>query len=159
MKKIAMIHGKFALVNDADYEELNAFIWHAIKGHTTLYVCRSGTVNGKYTTIYLHAQILGIIGRGIHVDHIDHDGLNNQRYNLRISDNWRNNRNRKSVTGSTSRFVGVCRTQDDKAWCAYIQINGMPTYLGRFQSEIEAAAIRDEAAKKHYGEFAHLNLK
>lgn len=102
MKTIPLTRGKYALVDDGDFEYLNQWKWHAqfIKG--IWYACRGVRqpkiaigIPGKVVRILMHRVITGATGRWEIVDHIDHDGLNNQRHNLRIVTNSQNLRNRK----------------------------------------------------------------
>jgi hypothetical protein len=66
--------------------------------------------------------------------------------------------NRKSAKNSTSQYVGVALNKNTNKWKATIQVNGKANHLGFFDSEIEAAKVRDEATKKYYGEHGNLNF-
>ena len=84
MKKIPLSKGKFTLVDDADFEWLNAWKWHAGKrGDDLYYAVRSERVNGKKSLILMHREILGLTDSKIYGEHWDGDGLNNQRINLK----------------------------------------------------------------------------
>lgn len=104
-----------------------------------------------------HRLILGIEDPNLSVDHIDGDGLNNQKSNLRVCSHKQNCRNRKKNLNGSSRFKGVGFHKRDKIYCANIGLNGKRVHLGNFNSEIEAALAYNFAAKHHYGEFAKLN--
>ena len=96
-----------------------------------------------------------------HVDHRDHNGLNNQRSNLRLASKGQNNRNaRKRIDGLTSKYKGVHRKKKHKIkmWCARIQIDGVRKSLGYFTTEEEAAQDYDTAAVEFFGEFAFTNF-
>lgn len=161
----------FAMVNDEDYENVNQWQWHIITGSKSLYVARQISLgNSKQKQIKMHRQLLNVTDKDINVDHIDHDGLNNQRSNLRKCTKSQNNKNRESNVKSKSRYVGVCptiwKTKNGKIykyWIACININNKQTYLGSFpytdKGEILAAKKYDEQAKIHYGNFANLNFK
>ena len=94
---------------------------------------------------------------GMVVDHIDSDGLNNQRYNLRVCTNAQNVQNQRIMRGGTSRFKGVCWDMVNKKWRAKLGMNGKTFELGRFKVEADAASAYDDAAEKYFGEFAYTN--
>lgn len=91
------------------------------------------------------------------VDHIDRNTLNNNINNLRAATIAENSKNRISRPNSSSRYLGVALNKG-KYWQADIYINGRSKYLGCFKTEAEAALCYNEAAKKHHGEFANLNI-
>ncbi len=92
------------------------------------------------------------------VDHIDGDGLNNQRYNLRPATRKENSRNRNSVSGR-SKFKGVTRDTKTQRWRAKITVDGKIIRLGGFKSERLAAKAYDAAAEDLHGEFAKTNAQ
>lgn len=160
MKQIPLTQGQFALVDDEDFEELNKFKWQANKSLHTYYAVRSFTISkNKRIDIKMHRQILGLTNGKIKCDHIDLNGLNNQRYNLREATHIQNMMNRKSKINSTSQYKGVRWKKDSEKWVAAIYAKGKQMHLGYFTDEIEAAKAYDEMAKLHFGEFAWLNFK
>lgn len=152
MKEIQLTQGKVALVDDEDYEYLNQWKWYACKICHVYYAIRRPKTNGKYTSVYMHREILNT-PKGIQVDHEDHNGLNNQRANIRLATNSENSRNRKLIKG---KYKGVYHS-GKKTWRAYITVNKKPVCLGIFRSEKDAAVAYNKEAKKHYAEFACLN--
>ena len=73
--------GKYvALVDDEDFEYLNQFKWHALESPKTVYAVRQIRVDGKQNKVWMHGAIMS----GKWIDHIDHNGLNNQKYNYKI---------------------------------------------------------------------------
>lgn len=105
----------------------------------------------------MHRAILGINSK-TKVDHKDGDGLNNQRQNIRVATTSQNGGNRrKQAKPTSSKFKGVCWHKRDKVWQVMIMANGKYTYVGFFQSEVEAAMAYNKAATSLFGEFAHLN--
>ena len=159
MKQIALTQNKFAIVDDKDFEELNQFKWYAQKGNSTFYAVRSVYNNGGQTLIKMHRQILGLTDIKIHCDHKDHNGLDNQKSNLRECSNIENQRNRKSQIGSSSKFKGIYFNKLTGKWLGQIMVGKERIYLGLFTDEFEAAEAYDNAAKEHFGEFANLNFK
>ena len=147
--------GKYvALVDDEDFETLNQFRWYAMKYKRTVYAGRHIVVNGNRATQFLQWDILN--GKGI--DHIDGNGLNNQKSNLRfctISENQMNSRKRENTS---SIYKGVHFNNRNKKWKAQIYINEKSIHLGYFTNEIEAAKAYNTKAIALFCEFANLNV-
>lgn len=101
MKYIELTKGKLALVSDEDFEELKQYKWCATNCRTyrgekrygdKWYAMRRATVSrNKVVTIYMHRWIMNAT-KGKVVDHLDGDGLNNQRENLRLTSSYENNK-------------------------------------------------------------------
>lgn len=155
MKEIPLTQNKTALVDDANYEWLNQFKWYAHKDHGSYYARCS--INSS--CLLMHREIMGLsLKDGKQLDHIDNNGLNNQRSNLRICTTRQNQFNRKPVKGATSQFKGVTWHLRDKKWYVQIGYNGKNNYLGVSDNEVQAAKMYDRAAIKYFGEFAYLNF-
>ena len=164
--KTVVLHGKkaagrVALVDDGDYELVMQYRWHVHDpeqkpGHLRIaYAVTNAVIDGKRTSLRMHCLIMGIKG----VDHADHDGLNNQRSNLRIATVGQNARNvRPRAEGTTSsKYKGVCYVGRG-LWRPYITTDGQRIYLGDCASELEAAYVYDTAARQLHREFACLNF-
>ena len=158
MKEIKLTQGKFALVDDEDFDELNKFKWYAQGGANSFYARRDISNNGKRYRILMHRKILGLTNPNIHCDHVNNNGLDNQKSNLRGCTVSENLRNSKPFINSTSKYKGVSFYKRDNKWRAQIMIDGKETHLGYFKDEIEAAKVYDKAAKVHHKEFAYKNF-
>lgn len=159
MKEIQLSRGLFALVDDEDYSVLINWKWYADSARNTFYAKRSiHNPTGKGTTQKMHRLILGITDPKIQVDHIDGNGLNNQRSNLRICQQGENSRNRKGNKSATSKYKGVFLHSKNKNWNAQIRCGSKKIHIGAFNTEDEAALAYNEAAIKHHGAFAKLNI-
>lgn len=150
VRQIPLSRDLFAIVDAADYEKLSKYKWSASRRGPKVYA--SATINGR--TVLMH-RFLMRPPRGYWVDHIDGNGLNNRRCNLRVCTPGQNQANRRPCGGS-SRFVGVCRRGDK--WEAWIKHRGKWYTLGRFDDEVEAARARDRKACEIHGAAAYLNL-
>jgi len=157
MKKISLTQGKFAWVDDEDFEWLNQWKWCILSGRGKLYAARHITKAGKRKVILMHRVILGLCDSKIYCDHINGFGLDNCRKNLRPCNHFQNMRNRKGERGTSSRFKGVCWHKPSGKWQANIVHLGRKLHLGLFRFQAQAARIYNFSAKKYFGEFAFLN--
>jgi hypothetical protein len=142
MKEIPLTQGKSTLVDDGDYESLIKYKWFAQKSGTRYYAGRNvwgGTrKRPKISYVFMHRCLLDT-PKGMEVDHIDGNGLNNQKSNLRNVTKRENLQNRH--TPKTSRFPGVSWQKSTKMWVSQIRIGkgGKQTkHLGRFTNEEDA---------------------
>ena len=152
---IALTRGKVAIVDEADFDWLNQWKWHTRQsGGNTFYAIRAihQYGGGKVITrwIRMHNAVLGI-KRG--ADHINGDGLDNRRGNLRKASHAQNCRNQKLRVDSTSGIKGVTWCKRTGKWQVHISIGKKRRSLGRFVEREDAIAIRKAAEKRYYGEF------
>ncbi len=149
----------FAQVDDEDYEWLNQWYWMAVPRKGTVYVQRRyyDEQLGRKVQIQMHRVILGITDPEIIIDHKDHNGLNCQRNNIRIATRTQNACNSRKDRGK-SIYIGVYWKPKDRKFEAYIRMNNIKHYIGRFDNEETAAKARDKKAIELHGEFAHLNF-
>jgi hypothetical protein len=155
-KRISLTHKKFATVDDKDYDSLSQFKWHAIFDGDRTYAGRNIQVGDDYRIMKMHREILDD-PEGVIVDHVDLNGLNNRRKNLRkctIAQNTAHTKGHKRK-GRTSKYKGVYRRSC--GWGAQISIDGVTKNLGTYKYERDAAKSYNSAAKKRFGKFAVLN--
>ena len=136
MKEIQLTQDKSTMVDDANFDYLNQFNWYASKERNSFYACRVTQANKIKTRRTMRRQILGLsCSDSKQVDHIDGNGLNNQRSNLRVCTNQQNQYNQRPQTGRSSRFKGVSWKTKDKRWAAGIRHNKKDIWIGNFKIE------------------------
>ena len=157
MKLVPLNHGYFAKVDDEDHDWAMQYKWHIYrrKTHDTIYAKRSVSIKGKTKSIRMHIEIMND-GNMPQVDHINHDGLDNQKANLRPCTQLQNQGNRKKQRNSPHKYIGV--KPQGKKFAARIWNQNKTLHLGTFETEIKAAEAYDKAALKFRGDFAHLNF-
>lgn len=161
MKKIKLGRsGRVTVVDDGDYAMLSGYRWFLHRSGLHQYVRRWPVSGEGRSPIYMHRQILGLVTE--EVDHIDGDGLNNRRSNLRPVSKQQNQFNR-GITEHSSSYKGVSWRPDRRCWRAYIGVRDDSTgstrylHLGHFDNEVDAALAYNSAATNHFGEYAKLN--
>ena len=153
--RIELTQGKVALVDDADGVELQKHKWCAMHVYNCWYAVRRPTHNGPLEL--MHRTILDPPS-GLEVDHINLDGLDNRRENLRVASRQQNSRNTRPRTNAVSRFKGVSRNlRGGRPWRGRIVVDRREIGLGYFTTEAEAALAYNEAATRLFGEYALLN--
>lgn len=151
---------RFALVDERDVEVVSAFRWHfkpvpSKRGVIEGYAQSWKYVEGKSRTVLMHRLILAP-GPGLWVDHVNGDGLDNRRENIRVCTPAQNGKNRHGSFGA-SPFKGVVWNKKSGRWQAQIRADGTMRYLGLFTEERDAALAYNEAAVRWHGSFAQLN--
>lgn len=155
-KKIKLSKEKFALVDEDDFDRTSRLKWHAHKKPRdgSFYAC-SNIRGGRGIIVKMHRLIMNA-GPSEIVDHINGNGLDNRKRNLRICTKTQNCRNQGLRSDNRSGFKGV--HQRGKKYRVQIQFMGKYINIGTFQDKISAARAYDAAAKKFHGEFARLNF-
>ena len=148
MKTIYLKSGQEIKVDDEDFEYLNQWKWYLAVNH---YAARRD--GKKY--IYMHREIMNP-PKGMVTDHVDNNGFNNQKSNLRICTRSQNSIGMKKI--GTSRFKGVSWDKKKKKWEAHIKKDYRKYFLGYFAKELDAATKYNEVSKRLFGDFARPNL-
>ena len=165
-------HGTFTVLYDADDEKLiSQYKWYVYKDKRNSYAqthiphpdggwyLQPGrkTRRKRTTTIQMHKLIIqDSLKEGMQVDHINHNGLDNRKSNLRPCTFQQNRFNQRPHKNSASPYKGVTRQYGK--WCAQIFTNGKSTYIGSYNDEEEAARAYDAKARELFGEYAYLNF-
>jgi DNA polymerase-1 len=159
-RRIRLTRGKYALVDPDDYRHLSKHKWHAYPNGKTFYAARRATINGiKNRYIPMHRAVLKVPAN-MFVDHINRNGLDNRKANLRPATHAQNSCNRAKRSNGTcaSKYKGVTARSERKSYQAQIRVNGNPIFLGSFRDEVQAAKAYDRAAKKYHCQYAVLNF-
>jgi len=155
---IKLTRGKYAKVDQDDFERLNRYKWNVLSSRGTHYARRTAFKNGKRFDVYMH-RVVCHAPPGMVVDHINRDALDNRKTNLRPATKKQNTWNRDhGKKTATSTYKGVFWDKQRKKWQARLHHNGRSLYLGLFTDEIQAAKAYDREAKKYRGEYAFLNF-
>jgi hypothetical protein len=152
--------GLVAVVDDEDYPALKDHRWTALwyPNAQTFYATRSARgPGGRTTAVRMHRDILRPGRRKI--DHVNGNGLDNRRENLRCATSEQNRRNSAKRADASSRYKGVHWHKRDAKWEAQIMLNRRSVFLGNFSDEAAAARAYDRAAVKMFGEFARTNFR
>lgn len=158
MKIIKLTKGLEAIIDDDDFDVISKLKWRTKKGWgETHYAYAHGPRNnGKRKEFNMHRMILGAV-KGQYVDHINGNGLDNRKENLRFCSNRENSFNSKHRVNAKSKYKGVSWCSRTKRWQTALRIAKKSIWLGRFKIQQEAAKAYNEAAIKYFGEFARLN--
>lgn len=146
MKKIPLTQGKFALVDDADFDFLSQWKW-----------CFDGRYAVRAGSIRMH-RVINKTPVGRDTDHINGDKLDNRRVNLRSCLHAENTRNLLKMAGKSSIYKGVTWDKSRNKWKAFLLKDYKAYNLGRFSSEEEAAIAYNNKAKEVFGRFSKLNI-
>ena len=155
MREISLTQGKFAIVDDEDYERISAHKWSFQNGG---YAVRTEKHGNSHHVILMHRVISGA-REGQQVDHIDHNTLDNRKSNIRVCSPSQNHGNRGLNKNNTSGYKGVAKSVGCSTWRAYIAIDYRQISLGSYRSPVEAAMAYDKAAQEYFGEFASFNFQ
>lgn len=158
--QIPLTQGLFATIDAADLHIVQPYRWRIKMASRTSYAQASILLpSGRWAVMMMHRLILGL-GRGDYgkaeVDHIDSDGLNNSRGNLRICTRSENSMNQRKRSDNSSGIAGVYLDANSGKWRVRIEVDGKRISLGLFASKDQARSVRLAAAAKYHGAFARL---
>jgi hypothetical protein len=154
-REIPLTNGLVALIDADDVERVSKFKWYASEKDKWTYALKGRTDESPYAA--MHRFIMNA-PEGLHVDHINGNGLDNRKSNLRICTNQQNRWNQDSHRGSSSQYKGVFFEKRRERWRAEIRFDHRRIKLGDFPNEIEAAKAYDKIAWLCFGEFARTNF-
>lgn len=161
--KIIDESGNEIIIDREDLSLWAQYTWYVVQGHGQSKYLKRNTLN-KNTTIEFHRELMNF-PKDYEIDHINRNGLDNRKANLRIVDHKTNQNNLPKRKGASSKYFGVSWCKVRKSWTAYSHHKGKAKNLGRFKSEIEAAVGYDNfliinnisRPRNFYGEIANVN--
>jgi hypothetical protein len=153
--EVPLTQGKIALVDDED-EWVTDWKWRAKSSSGDLFYAARNSPRPSKKEIWMHREIM-LPPPGLEIDHVNGNGLDNRRLNLRLATSSQNKWNAKKSSGNTaSIYKGVSVSR--QGWRAQIRCNGGRYHLGVFKTAEEAAEVYNAAALELFGEYACLNV-
>ena len=153
-KTLELTFGKFAIIDAADYDRVKDFKWCTVQKDSTFYA-KTLRTNGSHLSLH---RLITNAPKHLVVDHINHNGLDNRKTNLRLCTPAQNQQNARPRTGGTSRHKGVHWDKRRKKYIVQVGHRSKRYNLGGFENEDDAGRAYDKKAKELFGEFAYLNF-
>ena len=147
--EIPLTRGYVAIIDSCDLEKVSGYKWYAYKGYATMYAGRSVMIDGKKVRIPMH-RLLMDAPKGFDVDHIDHDGLNNTRDNLRLATRSQNSFNRPMNKNNKTGIRCIYWYKQTNRWV--LKMAGKT--IGYFKELPDAVDAYNLKAKELWGDFA-----
>ena len=145
----------YVRVDPEDYDRLIHYRWILFKSDKWQYAVRTECIDGKQKTIFMHREIMGIDDSKVYVDHKDHDGLNNQKSNLRLSNNRFNQYNVGKKSNSKQKYKNIRHLGGDRYQVRFRTPEGVRVQKN-VRGEEEAVKLYNDLAIKYHGEFAYI---
>lgn len=143
MKQISLTKGKYALIDDEDFDLVSRYNWYC---SSMGYAQRSDRVNKKRVEILLHRFLLGA-KKGQEIDHINRNPLDNTRKNLRFCTRSENNHNKGLNKNNSSGYKGIYWHKGAKKWLGQIMLDGKRINIGLFGNPLSAHLARQNYVK------------
>ena len=154
MREIHLSNGGITLVDDDDYDVLNKYKW---RKEASGYVFRTGSIKGRNVPVRMHRVVMEA-PKGLQVDHINGNKLDNRKENLRLATRSENQRNVGKRSSNKSGYKGVRWVPSPyNKWRVDIRTDEGKKFIGHFNNILEAAKAYNDAALNYHGEFANLN--
>lgn len=145
---VTLSQGREAVIDAADAASVGQFNWHYVVASGIAYAARNEVRDcGTRRPQYMHRFLLGS-PQGLQIDHVNGDGLDNRRSNIRAVCATQNQRNKRLGKNNTSGVQGVCYARRDGLWMAYIKVSGKGIVLGHFKTFEAAVAARKQAERE-----------
>ena len=157
---VNLTKGRFAIIDIEDSERVNQYKWSVNDKQKNHYAIATKVINKERHTKRMHRVVMGVTDPNVIVDHINHNGLDNRKSNLRICTFSQNMKNTTPRVGGNSKYLGVSfkKQRTFKMYVAQIQCDKKKYHIGYYETEKEAALAYNKRALELFGEFANLNI-
>lgn len=153
-----VIKGIETIVDDEDVAFVFSKSWQIMRSCNRIYFQHRylDKIEHRYKAYTLHRALMGLPGKGLYVDHIDNNPLNNSKTNLRICNAAQNAWNRKKESSNTSGYKGVSYHAKSRKWRANIRVNKKLLSLGLYDTKEKAHQAYCTASIKYHGEYSRI---
>ena len=149
--------GFVAFVDEHDYPTVEAIRWNLRRNSRSKTTYAYGYSRTLKTNVFMHKMVMQD-PFGQNVDHVDGNGLNNRRKNLRLASGSENCANRDPHSPSKHGFRGICAARRKGVWVAKVKFHGRSIHIGTFSTKEAAALAYDSKVRELWGEFAKTNF-
>lgn len=151
---VPLSQGREAIIDAADVDLIGRWRWSVWCGRGGDYAVRGDYSGAKRVSVSMHRVIMN--NPDAMVDHIDGNGLNNRRSNLRLASDSQNQQNRKISVNNTSGVKGVGWHGPRQKWRARLKLRGREISLGYYACKTAAAIAQARGIQEYYGEFGRI---
>lgn len=156
---IPLTQGEIAIIDSEDFHIVSGYRWHVSKYKNVQYALSAKWNKGNPSTILMHRLVMNLKRYdGLMIDHINMNGLDNRKINLRFTDFSLNAHHCKLLSSNTTGFRGIAWNNIRCAWQATIRVYGKRYFLGYYSSKRNAALAYDAAALRYKKDHATLNF-